>query len=518
MASWLSSIVDQVRALPPARRMALAASAAGSLAFFAWISVAMNGEDYRLLYRGFEPDEAAQVVEVLKAEKVPYRLDEGGGAIFVPAPLVYEARLVVAGKGLPRGGSPGLELFDAPGFGVSDFVNQVNYQRALQGELARSIEHLAGVERARVQIAAPQQRGYVAARSQKPSASVVVALHPGAELDEQQVRGIVHLVASSVPGLAPDQVTLVDQRGHLLAPQAGDALGPTAPAGSLAHQERLERELAERVESILGHTVGAGAVVARVRADLDWTQTESTEERFDPESQVARSERISNETSQDGSLLPAGIPGIASNAPAGVGGASAGGAGRSESRSTETINYEISKTVSRTVAPMGTVKRLDVAVLIDQGSPTAGEGGFDDSALREFEDLAKHAIGFSAERGDRIVVRTAPFHSIDLGGEEERDPFAPEVLLLAATALRFLGILAAILLFARLVAAPLLARLATPGAPGALPVRAGDLELQLAGAAPGMALPRGAAAQSPAAMPRTASDSVQTLRGWLKES
>lgn len=512
MGEWFSNIFDQIRALPPARRMMLLASAVGSAGFFAWISLGLNQDEYRLLYRGFEAEEAAQIVEVLKSEKVPYRLEEAGEAIFVPAALVYEARLRVAGEGLPRGGSPGLELFDEPGFGVSDFVNQVNYQRALQGELARSIEQLAGVERARVQIATSQRSGFVAARAQKPSASVVVSLQAGVELDPRQVRGIVHLVASSVQGLSTEQVTLVDQRGHMLAPDPGGSLGPGAPAGALAHQERMERDLAERIESILERTVGPGAVVARVRADLDWTQTESTEERFDPDSQVARSEQISSESSTDGSASPGGVPGIASNAPGGRRGG-AGASSRSDARSTETINYEISKTVSRTVAPLGTLQRLDVAVLIDSSSTAAGEDGWDDGALQEFEDLAKHAIGFSGERGDQIAVRTAPFHAIELG-EEETSPFSPELLLLASMALRFLGVLVALVLFARLVVKPLVGRLAA--APAMTPMRARDLELQLAGSAAGV-LPEGSAASGSAPIRLATEENMQALRSWLKE-
>jgi len=511
MGEWLSSIIDQLRALPPGRRAALLLSAVASLAFFTWISVGMGGDDYRLLYRGLAMDEAGKVVEALKGDNVPYRIEEGGTAIYVPAALVYETRLQVAGKGLPRGGSPGLEIFDKPGFGVSDFVNQVNYQRALQGELARSIEQLAGVERARVQIASPKHRGFVAARSQKPSASVVVGLRAGADLDPNQIRGIVHLVASSVQGLSPEQVTLVDQRGHMLAPDPGGTLGPGAPAGALAHQERLERELAERIESILGRSVGQGAVVAWVRADLDWTQTESTEERYDPDSQVARSERVSSENSADGGPTASGVPGIGSNSPDGQAGASSS-TGRTDTRSTETINYEISKTVSRTVAPLGTLQHLDVAVLIDEN---AHEGGWSPEALQQFEDLAKHAIGFSAERGDQIAVRSAPFHSIELG-EEGRDLFKPEILLLASMVLRFVGVLLALFLFARMIVRPLVARLAaTPAA--SLPLRAGDLELQLAGGAAGAALPDGASGAAAVPAHVATEENMQALRSWLKE-
>ncbi|MFQ5417868.1 MAG: flagellar basal-body MS-ring/collar protein FliF [Myxococcota bacterium] len=517
MADRLSNIGDQVRALPPARRWALAASAAGSLAFFTWIAFGMNEQDYRLLYRGFAADETAKVVEVLRAEKIPYRLEEGGGSISVPASMVYEARIRVAGKGLPSGSSPGLEIFDTPRFGVSDFVNRVNFQRALQGELARSIEQLASIDRARVQVAVPKRRRFVSGRSEKSSASVVVRLHPGAELDPQQVRGIVHLVASSVQGLSAEDVTLVDQRGRMLAPDVAGTAGASAPAGSLAHQERLERELADRIESILERTVGQGGVVARVRAELDWTQTESTHERYDPDSQVARSEQRSTERSSEGSTGAAGIPGIASNAPAGIGGAGSGGDSRSSrSSTTETINYEIDKVVSRTVQPLGTIERLDVAVLIDSSSAPSADAGWDAATLLEFEELAKRAIGFSSERGDQIAVRSAPFRAAPIevleGGWLD-----PEMILLATSVLRFAGILLALVLFARLVVRPVVNRLAT--APVAnLPARAGDLELQLAGVGSDLSLGEGASAQGASIRGQVASEeNMRALRTWLRE-
>jgi flagellar M-ring protein FliF len=514
VADWLSNLGEQVNALPPARRWALAASAAASLAFFSWIALGMNEPDYRLLYRGFEEDEAARVLEVLRAEKIPYRLEEGGGTIYVPAPLVYETRIRVAGKGLPSGGSPGLEIFDKPGFGVSEFVNRVNYQRALQGELARSIEHLESVDRARVTVAIPKRRKFVSGRSEKPSASVVVRLHPGAELDAQQVSGIVHMVASSIQGLDPKDVTLVDRDGRMLAPEHASAMGGgTVSTGSLAHQAGLERELAERIESILAPTVGRGGVVAQVRARLDWTRTESTEERFDPDSQVARSEQRSTEASSEGSSNAAGIPGIASNAPAGIGGSGSVGSGSSENLSAETINYEINKVVSRTIAPMGRIERLDVAVLIDAGSGPA-EGSWDAAALQEFEELAKRAIGFSSERGDEIAVRTAPFRAAPVEFVDEGF-LGPEMILLVSTVLRFVGILAALVLFARLVLRPIIGRMAD--APAALPVRAGELELQLAGAGADVALAEGASADAPVPPQIANEQNMQALRNWLKE-
>ncbi|MDJ0847893.1 MAG: flagellar basal-body MS-ring/collar protein FliF [Myxococcota bacterium] len=516
---WWSNFQEQVAVLSPARRGALAAASLGSLAFFLWIAFSFGGADERLLFRNLESDEAARVVEGLRAEKISYRLAEGGGTIYVPAAQVHEARIRLAGRGLPGGGSPGFEIFDKTGFGVSDFVNRVNFQRALQGEMARSIEQLESVERARVQVAIPERRGFVSSRSNPASASVVIRLRPGAELAPGQARGVVHLVASSVEGLDPTRVTVVDDRGRLLAPDPDGTQGP-APSGAMKHQARLENELAGRIESILEPTVGVGRVVARVTAQLDWTQTEFTEERFDPDSQVARSEEVMQESSADGIDVAGGVPGAAANDPdqAAPG---ADGPGSQSTRISETINYEISKVTSRTVTPVGTVTQLDVAVLVD-GMPTE-DGSFapwPQEKLEGFEELAKRAVGFSVERGDLITVSNGAFQTIDV---EEGGPglLTPELLLLLSNLFRLAGVIVAVLVFAKLVARPLAENMGAPlGAE--LPARVGDLEVQLSGAS------GAAAAQIPApepvAQPRQqqpegpeSEEAVKAVRAWLNE-
>ncbi len=266
---------------------------------------------------------------------------------------------------------------------------------------------------------------------------------------------------------------------------------------------------------MLEPTVGAGRVVARVSTSLDWTQSESTEERFDPDSQVARSEEITKETEGAGSERASGAPGIASNT-ANVGGGGGGSSPEIE-RSTETINYEISKTLSRTVSPVGTLQHLDVAVLVD-GVPTE-DGSFqawDEEALREFEELAKRAVGFSEERGDRFTLTSAPFRSIEV--EMPGASFlSPELLLLASTLLRFAGIVIAVFVFAKLVAAPLGARVLGE-ATSPLPARAADLEMQLAGAgAEASELPAPAPPQNDALPLQGGEEAVKALRAWLSE-
>ncbi len=513
---WLSNLIEQIRALPPGRRVALGATAAGTLGFLLWLTLGMGAGDERLLYRDLAEDEAAPVVEALEAEKIPYRLAEGGSAIYVPAPQVHEARIRVAARGLPAGGGTGFEIFDRSGFGVTEFVNRVNYQRALQGELARSVEQLEAVERARVQVAVPERKGFVASRSRHPSAAVVVRMRPGHELEPAQVRGIVHLVASSVEGLDSSRVTVVDGRGRLLAPTAqSDEVA--APAGALGHQARLERQLAQRIESILEPTVGPDRVVARVRADLDWTRVESTEERFDPDSQVARSEVLEEETATDGvGVAAGGVPGAGSNLP-GLAGPEPAPAGSTSTRKTETLNYEISKKVVRTVGSVGSVRRLDVAVLVDGKPAETADAPFtpwEEESLRSFEELAKRAVGFSQERGDQITVTSAPFESIEI--EEPAGGLSPEIVLLVSAALRALGIVVALLLLAKLVVRPLLEKL-TVAPPAGLPASAGDLELQLAGAGSAELASGAAEAGAPAAANPAGEEAVKAVRVWLSE-
>ena len=519
----LQGVWQQFLAWPIARRATFVATAAGSLAFFLWIAFGAVAQPYGLLYRGLAGDEMAEVVRGLEASRTPYRLVEGGASVEVPADKVYAARIELAGQGLPRGGGAGFELFDRSDFGVTDFVHRVNYRRALQGELARSIAELEPVAKARVQIAIPERSAFVADDDRKPSASVVVDLRPGADLSAGQVRGIVHLISAAVESLPPERVSVVDGRGRLLAP-AGESVDPAQPAGTGDYQTRLETDLGGRIESILGHVVGAGRVSARVRADLDWTHTESTEEVFDPNAQVERSEEKSTETDEELASGAQGVPGVASNLPgAGGGTAVASGAApvtRKKERTSETVNYEISKKVSRSVGAAGTVKRLTVAILLD-GKPGAKEAAFepwDADSLKNFEELAKRAVGFDGARGDQLTITSSPFHALD---KEDGDAplLSPSAMTLTGSLLRGLLLLASLAAFGLLVVRPLANVLGTAGA-SALPARVVDLEAQLAGV--GAASAEAGAAQVAAGVDSGAprdrvEETVNAIRSWLRQ-
>jgi flagellar M-ring protein FliF len=365
-----------------------------------------------------------------------------------------------------------------------------------------------------VQVVMPERSTVLQAAKRKPSAAVVLQLHPGRELDPEAAQAVVHLVASSIESLDASDVTVVDGSGRLLAPLDDT---PGAPGGTLGYQARLEGELADRIESILGKTVGMGRVVARVRADMDWTRNETTEERFDPDSQVARSEQRSTEQSFEGA--EGGVPGTASNAPdstAATGGAA--GASGGSSRTTETVNFEISKTVSHRVTPMGRIERLSVAVLVADplGPDGAATGGsWDEERLLRFESLAKQAVGFSDDRGDQITVTTAPFPA-PAGEFEEEGFFGPEWVLFVSNLVRAVAVLLGLVVFGRLIVRPALAMLSREDQPQ-LPARVSELEAAAAGIGEIPAPPPSLAAQIGQAAALRSEDSVKTVRNWLNQ-
>jgi flagellar M-ring protein FliF len=365
----------------------------------------------------------------------------------------------------------------------------------------------------------PEGRSVLSARERRPSAAVVVRLHPGSELRADQVRAVVHLVASSVESLDTADVTVVDGSGRLLAPLGDGAPdGGLAPGGAPGYQQQVEQELAQRVEAILEKTIGPGGVVARVRADMDWTESETTEELFDPDSQVARSEQRSNEETSESSPGAGGIPGVTSNAPGALAAEAVGDSGTASSRSEETVNYEISKTVRRRVTPMGRIERLSVAVLVADRPAPAGEEPtpWDADSLVLFESLAKQAVGFSEKRGDQITVNSAPFRQSDPGPEPSGPFLSPEWVLLLSTLARGAAVLLALVLFAKLVVRPALGAIREGGG-AQLPARVSDLEAEMAGALPGTGAQTPVPDQAGQAASVRTEEGVRTLRNWLNQ-
>ncbi|MGE4559984.1 MAG: flagellar basal-body MS-ring/collar protein FliF, partial [Desulfobulbus sp.] len=341
------TLLATVQGWPLPRKLALAAVAAITLGLFAFIIIQARTADYQLLYGNLAETDASAVVEWLKGHNVPYQLTNNGRNILIPAKDVYETRLSLAASGLPQGGGVGFEIFDKQSFALTDFVQKVNYSRALQGELARTIASLGPVESARVHLALPEKRLFKE-QQQPATASVILKLVPRKRLSDAQVEGIVHLVSSSIEGLEPDKVTIIDQNGTVLSKMGDKGLFGNLSPDLLAFQAQVEQRLETRAQALLDKSLGTKNSMVRVSAILDFAQTEKTEETFDPEEPVIRSEQVSEE--KTGSEMVGGVPGVQSNLEGNTN--AAAGATPPSSRSQRTTNYEISKIVSKTINPV----------------------------------------------------------------------------------------------------------------------------------------------------------------------
>jgi flagellar M-ring protein FliF len=405
--------------LPPARRVVILTVAGVSLVGVLGLAWWVQRPLMRPLFTNLSTEDASAIVQALRAEKVVFEIDDGGHAILVPAERLYELRLALAGRGLPAGGGVGFEIFDKQTLGQTDFLQRLNYQRALQGELGRTVAGLGGVESARVHLALPERSLFVT-EDRKPSASVVVKLAPGRTLSHGQIDGIVHLVAASVEGLATDAVTVVDEGGRILTPDTRDAEAGGAAGGVLEYKRNVERATEERVESMLGAVVGREKAIARVAATLDFARVERTEETYDPDKAAVRTAHTTKEQTSGARAGAGGPPGVQSNLT-NEPGAAEGGAAKSE-RKDESSSYEISKVVSHTIAPVGVVKLLSVAVLID--GTYKEEGGKrtftprPQEELDRLKELVKSAIGLDEGRGDKIEFASVAFQSEPPGVSE----------------------------------------------------------------------------------------------------
>ena len=383
--------------------------------------------DYRILFSGLSDKDGGAIVAQLTQMNVPYRHGEGGGAILIPADRVHDVRLRLATQGLPKGSVAGFELMESNRFGITQFQERLNFQRGLEGELTRSIQALSSVQSARVHLAMPNQNGFFR-EQQKPSASVLVSLYPGRILDKAQLAGIVHLVASSVPELAPSAVSVLDDSGKLLS-STPDAANASVDAQQLMYVQQLEQQYARRIMEILEPVVGRNNVKAQVSAEVDFSQTESTSEQFrpnqTPDAGVIRSQQVL-ESQGPGNALPTGVPGAVTNQPpqtatAPVNGANppptAAGqqtvANAQPSRKESTTNYEVDKTVRVTRGGSGAVKRLTAAVVVnyqpaqEDGKPVAK--ALTPEQIEQMTALVRETIGFNKDRGDSVNLMNTPF-------------------------------------------------------------------------------------------------------------
>lgn len=414
----MANIIETIRDMPAKNMIiilvVLMLTITSVVLLFSW----MQKADYQVLYSNLSEEDAGLIVQKLNEMKIPYKATAGG--ISVPSDRVYELRLQLASHGLPQGGAVGFELFDKTNFAMTDFVQKLNYRRALQGELTRTIRSLSEVEQCRVHLAVPE-KSLFSQGDDRPKASVLVKLRPGKRLTDGQVHGIVHLISSSVEGLDPKDVAVVDSRGEMLTASVRENIGMTG--SQMEYQKNYEKDMEDRIVSILEPVAGKGKVKARIAANIDFTKVEKTEERFDPDSQVIRSEQKNIEKSSTG--ITGGVPGVASNLPGKAAQQTASSQGHSEKRN-EVINYEISKITSRIINSSGEIKRLSAVVLVD-GTYAAQEGSKEkkyvprtEEEIKEFEEMVKRAIGFTAERGDEVSVVNMPFEVVP--HEELQEP------------------------------------------------------------------------------------------------
>jgi flagellar M-ring protein FliF len=417
-------------ALPTVKKLVLAMLVIGAAVGFTLLMTWSGSVRFRPLVSNLPPDEAGEVLAFLKNQQIPYEISAAGDTISVPVERYAECRLDLASRGLPQGGGVGFEVFDNAKIGMTEFVQNVNYQRALQGELARTIGRISEVESARVHIVLPEQSLFL--ETQQPAtASVVLKVRRGQWLSEDQVRGIVHLVSSSVARLKPENVTVVDQNGKLLAGQDGGTPMQQLSSNQLEYQETMERSLENRVKSMLDKALGHDKAVVRISCDIDFRQQEMTEEQFYPENRVVRSEQVLSEKSGQPTTAPLGVPGLRTNIEP----------GDEQNRDTErsefekqdrTVNYEIGRRTSHIVEPAAKLQRVSAAVIVD-GSYQPMEKGEavgwkyvprSESEMHQLESLVKRAINFDEQRGDRVEVVNIPFETQKLLGAEQAPPQA----------------------------------------------------------------------------------------------
>ena len=385
--------------------------------------------DYRVLFSNFNDRDGGEIVAQLEKMNVPYKYAEGGGAILVPADRVHDARLKLAAQGLPKGGNVGFELMENQKLGASQFLEQVNFQRAMEGELARSIESLSAVQAARVHLAMPKDSVFVSEQKQ-PTASVLLNLHPGRVLDAQQVSAIVHLIASSVPDLSPKNVTVVDQNGNLLTDTARAASANGMDPSQIKYVQDYQQNVVKRIESIISPIVGPDNVRAEATADMDFSHSEQAVESYKPnqtaDAMAIRSQQTSE--SMNGSANPAGVPGALTNqppapatAPITVPGqktpaAAVPAAPATTTHKDSTVNYEVDKTIQYVQKAGGGLKRLSVAVVVNYRKTVDKSGKvamkpLTPAEIAQITNLVKEAMGYNQERGDTLNVVNSPFAS-----------------------------------------------------------------------------------------------------------
>jgi flagellar M-ring protein FliF len=422
------TILQMLLDLNSQQKMGLMVAIAATIAVLVGLWIWGQTPDYRVLYSNLSDRDGGAIIESLQQQNIPYKFAEGGGALLVPSNLVHEVRLRLASQGLPKGGNVGFELMETQKFGTSQFLEQVNYQRALEGELARSMQTLDSVVSARVHLAIPKPSVFVK-EQQKPSASVVLALQPGRTLDPGQVNGIVHLVSSSIPNMSAQNVTILDQNGNMLS-STRDPNEQSMDATQLKYVRDIEQDYIKRIEAILIPLAGQQNVKAQVTANIDFSQVEQTAETYKPNQKPDSATVRSSQTKEalNGINNTGGVPGALTNQPpvpatapivkpANTPSASstAAASGASNTLKEATMNYEVDRTIQHTKLPVGNIRRLSVAVvmnnrnIMEKGKQASKP--YTDAEIAQMTALVKNAMGFDPKRGDTLNLLNSAFNN-----------------------------------------------------------------------------------------------------------
>jgi flagellar M-ring protein FliF len=524
MQDGIKRVIAPIVALSPTKRLVLVGVVALSAIFFALLITTANRTEYKPLYANLGNEDAGEIMKKLKEQKVPSRISDDGKSILVPAGKVYELRMSLASEGLPQGSGIGFEIFDRKNFGMTEFVQKLNYQRAMQGELSRTIAQISGVEQARVHLALPE-RTLFKENEKPPTASIVLKMKSARPLSEGEVQGIIHLVASSVEGMDSEHITVIDSRGRMLSrPAASDQTGRLAST-MLETQRNFEKSVEDRIQSLLDRVVGSGKSAARVNVTLDMKNLEKYEERYDPQAAVVRSEQRSEQ--KENVLTPGGIPGVQSNLGKAPLPAAAPGGG---SKNDETKNYEISRSTSRSVEPAGALTRISVAVLVDgkyekvagkkKSAPQSKYVPLTPDELQKIDALVKSAVGFSQGRGDQVTVVNIPFRDVAAEGVESGgSPWWEAPILMSLVKNVLIGVAFLALIF--LVIRPMVKSLGTHRPAGGTTfegIEDGPEQLNSASLQAQLAMSRVNQLELVESVKKEPYQTAQVLQSWLKQS
>jgi len=448
---FLRQLGERFNQLSQGKKVAALSLVTLALASLVVMSLWLKSPDYQLLYANLSNEDAGAVVEKLKSQKVPYEITNNGRTIRVASDMIHEVRLQLASEGLPEGSDVGLEIFEDTPLGMTDFIQKLNFQRALQGELTRTINSLDAVSQARVHLVIPKDNLF---RKEKPKgkASVTLKIKSGKSLSEGQIQGIVHLVSASVGSIQASDVVIVDLKGNLLSGDKESSREAMVSASNFKHKLRVEKELQAKIIKMLEEALGTGNIIAKVSTDLDFEQVERTEEIFDPDSQVVRSENQISESST-GATPPGGIPGVQGLVPNGEDGTGAAGQAAQRNKSNALFNYEINKVVKRVSKPVGEITKLSVAVMID-GTFTGDPPEYKPRTQEEMDkylEIVKSAVGFDQERGDVIKVENIQFDRSQFDEEKEALAQAEQIEMAIEIGKLVVGLIFLILFFTRVI-------------------------------------------------------------------